>query len=410
MKAYFFGNIKYLLNFAIIVVIFIAVAIFTVLFFVPDLVYANRIYNNPIYFYFEFMPVWIYILVYMTILSTISGLIFLLGSFYYIKRKEKNENKEHKLQRIFSEKLINYLYNDYFETGESHEQYIRYFKKHVKGNIAKSVFFNSIARSQNLLSEDFRKKLLDLLQQTGLLQKVEYWLYSHNTANRIIALKVISYLGIARYDKRITKYTQSSNFALRNEAMLAYVRLSETNNLEFLFKQKKHLSTLAINSMLNAIDRNLKADNIDYDKLINDPSARVNVTGAMLLRGKSNPAQKEVMKSALDVDDQILREVAWETYTSSQHSQADVEFLIGRFYRETQENKQNILRAIQTVEKTPEVLNFLDHVILKESILLKIIALRMLFDHNMALFFNYQKMDDARIALACREVTDFNIS
>lgn len=410
MKAYIFGNIKYLFRIVLILILVAFLAIFTYSFFIPDQVFYGQMYINPIYFYFEFMPVYIYILMYFTILSAISGFIFLISSIYYIKHKEKSELREYKLQRIFSEKLINYLYLDYFETGENHEQYIRYFRKNVRGNLAKGVFFNAIARSQYLLSEDFRKKLFELLRQTDLLKVIEYYLYSHNTANRIIALKVISFMGISNYDKRIMKYTRSSNFALRNEAMLAWVRLSETNNLEFLFGQKKHLSTLAINSMLNAIDRNLKADNIDYDKLINDPSSRVNVAGAMLLRGKSNPRQKEIIKSALDVDDDILREVAWETYTSSQHTPADVEYLINRFPTESSENKQNILRAIQSVEMSSNILSFIDQVILKESILLKIIALKMLFDHNLALFFNYQKMDDARIALACSEVTDFNIS
>jgi len=409
MRALIKGNVVGLINLFIGLIGIIAFIIYTILFFLPDLDLFGYYLINPIYSYFEYMPWYIYTLVYFTIFALVSGIILLIASFYYNSHTAKRQQKERVLEDEFSKRLIQYFYNDYFNHKTTRKDHIDFFKRNLKSRIAVSVLLKSIVRAQDMISEDFRTKINDLLIDTKVKHKVEYYLYSYNVSNRILALKVISLLGLRKYDSKIKKFIKSRNFALRNEAVLTWVKLSETNNLDFLFDQKEHISTLSINAIFNAIDRNIKADQIDYNRMMSSSSPRVSTTGAMLLKDVSNPEQKELLKSNLDRDDSVLRQVAWQSYMSTQHNEEDIEYLMSKFKEESQENKVNILNAIKKVKLDSKMINFLDEVIKNESMLLKITALKMLFDHNMKLFFNYQKMDDKRIALACREVTDLNL-
>lgn len=409
MRALIIGNIVGLINLFIGLIAIIAFVIYTILFFLPDLEVLGFYFINPIYLYFEYMPWYIYVLVYFTIFAMVSGIILLIASFYYNRHTAKRQQKEKVLEEEFSERLIQYFYNDYFNHNTTRQDHIDFFNSKLKSRIAVSVLLKSIVRTQDMISEDFRTKINELLIDTNVKHRVEYYLYSYNVSNRILALKIISLLGLRKYDAKIKKFIKSRNFALRNEAVLTWVKLSETNNLDFLFDQKEHISALSINAIFNAIDRNIKADQIDYNRMMTSSSPRVSTTGAMLLKDGSNPEQKELLKSNLDRDDSVLREVAWQSYISTQHNEEDVVYLLNRFKEETQVNKVNILNALKKVELDAKMINFLDEVIRKESMLLKITALKMLFDHNIKLFFNYQSMDDKRIALACKEVTDFNL-
>lgn len=409
MRAYVLGNIVGILNFLLGLIIVIAFIIYTYLFFIPQFDIAGYTVKNLLYRYFEYMPWFIYVLIYFTIFAAVAGVILLLASFHYNRYTAIKQKREKDFEEDFSKSLIKYLYNDYFKGNVKRSDHTRYFKRNLKSRIAISVFLKAIVQTQDMISEDFRSKINDLLEETNVKHKVEYYLYSYNVSNRILALKIISLLGLRKYDKRIKKFIKSRNFALRNEAVLTWVKLSETNNLDFLFDQKAHISALSINSIFNAIDRNLKADQIDYNRMMTSTSDRVSTTGAMLLKDKSNPEQKELLKSNLDRADSVLREVAWESYISTSHNESDIGYLIGRFKTETQENKVNILKALKKAQIDTHMISFLDDIIKKESMLIKIMALRMLFDHNMKLFFNYQQMDDKRIALACKEVTDFNL-
>lgn len=409
MRALILGNVVGIINLLLGLLGIIVFVIYTILFFIPELEILGWTFHNPIYAYFEYMPWYIYVLIYVTIFALVSGFVLLMFSFYYNRYTAKKQNREAMLEDAFSKRLIQYLYNDYFRHNTTKKDHINYFRKKLKGRIAISVFLKSIVRAQDMISEDFRTKINELLIDTNVKHRVEYYLYSYNVSNRILALKIISLLGLRKYDKKIKKFMKSRNFALRNEAVLTWVKLLETNNLDFLFDQKEHISALSINAIFNAIDRNLKADQIDYNRMMNSGTPRISTAGTMLLKDVSNPEQKELLKSNLNREDDVLREVAWQSFISTQHNDSDIDYLLSRFKDESQENKVNILNAIKKVKMDSRMIGFLDDVIRTESMLLKINALKMLFDYNLKLFFNYQKMDDKRIALACREVTDFNL-
>lgn len=410
MKTYIIGNLRFLLQRTLIVLSFIIVIALTYFFYVPSVEVFGHSFNNPIYPYFEYLVWWKHLIVYFTIICFTNAFIFLLASFYYIIKKDRALKKEKDYSFSFTQKMIGYLYSDHFKNQSDVDDYFKYFRKNVKGKLALSIFFDVIVKIQNLISEDFRMKFNELIDHIKVRKDIEYFLFSKNLSEKIIALKIISFLGLHKYDDTISKYIKSKNYALRNEAVMAYMRLSESNNLDFLMSHKYHLSTLQINSIINAVNRSLKDDETDYGKMMESGSARINVAGAMLIGDKTKPEYRELIKSALTDKDSMLREVAWEAYANIGKSENDIDYMLSSFENETQENKQTILKGLKGVELNEALMNFLDKIVKTESILIKIFALRLIFEDDMNNFLAYQKIEDAKIAIACREVADFNIN
>lgn len=409
MMTYIRSNAFFLIGRFLWILLFFFLIFLTYFFYVPKVIIGGYEIINPVYDFFSKFDWWLHILVYVSILSLITAVILLFTSAYFIYSKARRLVTEKELEDKFTSKMIDYLYSDYFDDVINYDKTYKYFKKNVKSKSSLEVFFRVIVKTQNLISEDFRFKFNQLVEEANISKRLKYFLYSHDKSKKIIAFKVASSLQIKGYEREISKYITHKNYALRYEAIVAYVRLSETNNLDFLLTQKYHLSKLTINTIYNAIDRSLKVNNSNYQDMIKSPLSRVNVTGSLLGNSIDNRDQRELVKSALEDNDELLREVAWELYTSNEQSAIDVDFLLNKFATESQENKIHIMKAIQKIELNDSVFSFLDTVIKNESILLKVYALRLLFEHNVTQFFKYQEMDDERIAIACREVADFNI-
>jgi len=410
MKAYLIGNIRFFVNRIVFLLVLILVILLAYFFYVPSVeIFGHEIFN-PFFHYFEYLSWWLHLMSFITVISTLIVLVFLFASFYFNIKKLRQEQKEKEYEIRFTRKLVAYLYSDFLLDRTQKEDYFRFFKRLTKSKMATEILFKIIVRIQKLIDEDFRMKFNELLDNTGLRERIEYSLYSNNISEKIIALKVIAYLGVEGYNKKISKYINSKNYALRNEAIITYVRLSETNNLDFLLDQEYHISQLTLNAILNAVGGNLKKDQLDYDKMMNSSSSRINMAGVLLVKDRKKHDYKEQVKSAIQKNDGLLNEIAWDVYTSMGKSEADLDFMINRFPQENHANKVNIMKALRDFDQNEKLLDFLDTVIKTESVLIKIYALRLLFEKNMSRLFAYQRMDDERIAIACREVADFNIT
>ena len=410
MKAYFIGNIRYFANRIAVIIVLLIIILLAYFFYYPQVSFWGSTFVNPFYSYFEYLSWWLHFMAFVTIISTIVVIIFLFASFYFNIKKQRQDTKETEYELRFTKKIVSYLYSDFLLDGIQKEDYYKYFSRLANNRKSSEILFRIIDRIQKLLDEDFRQKFNELLENTDLIKRIKYSLYSNNVSEKIIALKVISYLGVKGYNKKIARYINSKNYALRNEAIVAYVRLSDTNNLDFLLEQRHHISQLELNSILNAIAHNLKEDTIDYEKLIASSSPRVNMAGIMLIKERNKGEYMHLVKDAMKDEDSLLREVAWDVYASLGKSDSDLDFMISRFDDEFHENRINIMKSLLNFEMTDKLLDFLDKVIRNESILLKIYALRILFEKNMNKLFTYQNMGDERIAIAFKEVADFNIT
>ena len=131
-------------------------------------------------------------------------------------------------------------------------------------------FFVVYTRIQEIIAVDFSNKFLILLDTLDIRKKIEVLLYSNDFSDKIIAFKIISVLKIQKYNKEIESYLNSNNHALRTEAIVSLIMLSENDdfsNISDIINHSAIVSMMDVNIIVNAV---LKASNskIDYDSLL----------------------------------------------------------------------------------------------------------------------------------------------
>ena len=87
----------------------------------------------------------------------------------------------------------------------------------------------------------------------------------------------------------------------------------------------------------------------------------------------------------------------------------DFEFMTVKFENESFKNKLSIMVALRRFEQDENFFDFLDNVIKNHTILLKVQAIKILFESNMDRLFSYKESSDKNIAVAYNEVVDLNI-
>ncbi len=396
--------------------------------------------ENPLYQYTENLNWWLHLIIYFTILSFLSAFTFMILGFYYIKKRDDNKETEQKYKMLFTERLVDYIYSDSIQdqkinndnTNEVKD--ILDLKNTLNNRLAQEVFFSLMIRLQLLTSADLAVQFSLIIKNLGLMESFEYFLYSYNKSERIIAMKIISYLKpneddksfinylnnldteeqknrinkLDKYEDTITKYMNSNDFTLRNDATIALIRLSRAKNLDLLLSQRKHISRLGINAIVNTVEK-LKSEDINFHDLIESQNPRVAVIGLLLAKSYNKIEYKNLIKQSLSRNFVLFHEVAWEVYTYFSSTEEDLNFMMASFKDETDTNKLSILNTIKNFDYNDDIGNFLDYVIKNEEIVMKIIAMKYFFEVNVGMLFSYKKSSDKKISDAYKEVTDLII-
>ncbi len=390
--------------------------------------------NNPVYQYSEQLKWWLHIIVYFIIFSVFSSFAFITLSFYFVKKRDSVENIEKVYEVKFTEKLIEYIYFDLLNPSHNKNYYANFFKNSVDSKLAQEVFFTTIIRLQVLTSEDLSIKLTWLVETSGLKSGFEYFLYSYNKSEQIIAVKIISYLRLDKhkeaiakylnkfdktprknhriktrlYEEAMAKYMNSKNLSLRNESTIALIRLSKAENLSKLLSNRQEISRLGINSIVNTIEK-VKNDNVEIKEIINSPKTRVAAIGVLLAQSYNKTEYKECIKGLLDSEDPLLCEIAWEVFVYFANTNKDIDFMMDRYNDQTHQNKFTIINALHKFEFSDSIKEFLDYIIINEDIEMKVIAMQILFAVDFMLLLPYKNSSDKKVVNSYKEVTDLII-
>jgi len=376
----------------------------------PSVEAFGYVFINPYYKYTKYLVVWRYLLIFVTVFSFIGINILFLLTLYYTYNRDNAEKKRARFEKEYSEKIVNYIYSDFLKGGQSPEDFYNYFNKSAKSWLAQEMLLRVIIKTQSLVEENFRARFTDLIVHLKLQKTIKRLFYSKNISKNIIALKIISHLKITGYTKHIVNYTRSKNYALRNEATAALLRLTEIKNLDRLLSNQKHLSKLSINTILSTLDNSLTDDDINFVSLLKSKKVRVAIIGVLLVKSRNKKEYKDLIKDNLERKDDFLREVAWEVFCSFSNSDLDYDFMIKQFEKETFKNKLQILKALKQYENKRRLFEFLDKVVRKENVILKVHALRILFENSFYRLLPYKVADNKSVTSAYREVIDLYLS
>jgi hypothetical protein len=361
---------------------------------------------NPIY---EVYSWWMLLIMFLIAICLVGVAVFIMFSIYFTYKRERNQRRSDHLNKLFVSMIISYLYTDKYKNIFEQRSFYRRVSEFLSYKFEVEAFFTAITKIQETVainhSNDFKKLLIGV----GLYEKIDKLLYSFNLSDRILAMRVISYLRIRniKYENRIHKYADVKNFAQRTEAYAAIIRLMEDEKELSSFIGKKHnLSMLDINVIVNAVIKNAKMT-IDYNDLLLSPLKRKVIIGILLSKFRQREETKELLEGHLDNDDTLLRKLAWDSYLSLALPNQAIDKIVDKFQHEPEDIQLIILQNSHKI-KDIRYQEFLKQAIKQPFMAVKVEAMKILFKDNFDSIPEFLNSEDPKIVMAINEIMDLN--
>jgi len=359
---------------------------------------------NPFYEYVEKMPFWIYLVLYFTAFSLFSVFLFIALSIYFSIQRNRSSKAIDRYSKFFAFVLTNYYLSSIYQDDNFQKNLIKKLKPFVKKQIQLEALFRVYTKIQETLAMDLSDKFKRLLSNLNLYKKIDDFLFDEDFDNRILAMKVLSYLRIHDNEKQIIKYSDNKNFALRTEAYAALIRLMKNDEHLVKFIGNKHqLSVLDMNIIVNAVLKNFKL-NIDYKGLLSSENPRKIMIGLMLAkyRYRKNSKNLILILNHIGNADAMLNKLAWDALMTIVPENEVIEIIIDRFENEQEDVKLLILKKSHNIENQ-RFLTFLDKIIKNQPLLVKVEAMKILFENDFDALANYTNSQNEEIQKAYKE-------
>src|SRR6056297_572816 len=359
---------------------------------------------NPFYEYVEKMPFWIYLVLYFTAFSLFSVFLFIALSIYFSIQRNRSSKAIDRYSKFFAFVLTNYYLSSIYQDDNFQKNLIKKLKPFVKKQIQLEALFRVYTKIQETLAMDLSDKFKRLVSNLNLYKKIDDFLFDEDFDNRILAMKVLSYLRIHNNEKQIIKYSDNKNFALRTEAYAALIRLMKNDEHLVKFIGNKHqLSVLDMNIIVNAVLKNFKL-NIDYKGLLSSENPRKIMIGLMLAkyRYRKNSRNLILILNHIGNADAMLNKLAWDALMTIVPENEVIEIIIDRFENEQEDVKLLILKKSHNIENQ-RFLTFLDKIIKNKPLLVKVEAMKILFENDFDALANYTNSQNEEIQKAYKE-------
>lgn len=359
---------------------------------------------NPFYEYVEKMPFWIYLVLYFTAFSLFSVFLFIALSIYFSIQRNRSSKAIDRYSKFFAFVLTNYYLSSIYQDDNFQKNLIKKLNPFVKKQIQLEALFRVYTKIQETLAMDLSDKFKRLLSNLNLYKKIDDFLFDEDFDNRILAMKVLSYLRIHDNEKQIIKYSNNKNFALRTEAYAALIRLMKNDEHLVKFIGNKHqLSVLDMNIIVNAVLKNFKL-NIDYKGLLSSENPRKIMIGLMLAkyRYRINSRNLILILNHIGNADAMLNKLAWDALMTIVPENEVIEIIIDRFENEQEDVKLLILKKSHNIENQ-RFLTFLDKIIKNQPLLVKVEAMKILFENDFDALANYTNSQNEEIQKAYKE-------
>ncbi|MBS3775455.1 MAG: hypothetical protein KGY70_09720 [Bacteroidales bacterium] len=314
-------------------------------------------------------------------------------------------------EKYFAEKLADYLLSEKYNNAHEKNAFVSTIKPFTVKWIQIFALFSVYTRIQEALTIDLSPKFTILLKDLGLYNKQKALLYSLNNVERIIAMKMLSYLRINDYNERILYYTKSRNYALRTEAFAALVRLKGNSDTKLSFIEGKHrLSLLDMNVIVNAVLKNFKT-NIDYEHLLTSNHVSKKIVGALLIKNRKLKEYKHLLfqEQYSKIRNLLLRQTVWDSFLDLAEEREAVDAVLENFDAEPDEVKSTILDKMQEADNE-RLQSFMVRISENQPLLIKIKILRILFNNDISRFLSFKDSNDIELKKAFNEISDININ
>jgi len=361
-------------------------------------------YTNPLYGYVENMPFWVYIVLYFIVFSIISAFIFISLSHYFNIKRSQSSNIRDRYYRFFTYILTSYFIIDLYKDENYRKNLLLKIKPFIKSKKQILALFESYLRIQENITKDLSVDFKLLMTDLNLERKLESLIFNNDFDDRILAMRMLSYLQIHTCDKQIIKCGKNKNFALRTEAYAALIRLMEKDEhlLNFIGEQHK-LSILDINIIVNEVLKNKKMD-INYRALLSSANEQKIVIGLMLAkhRYRKNKKNLVLILEHIGSSDDLINTLAWDALLTLVPDDDCVDLIIDRFENEQDEIKLSILEKSHHV-MSKRFFNFLASIMEHQTLIVKIEAMKIIFQNDFDLLESFINSGNEEIRMAYEE-------
>ena len=350
---------------------------------------------------------WLYPMGFIAIVSA-TALVALGALIAYITYAKARNSRRTKLrQTLFTSYLTNYLLTDNTDLTPELVERLKLQLRSKKNILA---FFVVYTRIQEIIAVDFSNKFLILLDTLDIRKKIEVLLYSNDFSDKIIAFKIISLLKIQKYNKEIESYLNSSNHALRTEAVVSQIMLSDNDdfsNISDIINHSAIVSMMDVNIIVNAV---LKASNskIDYDSLLMADHPNKKMIAVKIIKHKEIRSLKDKLIPLLNHTNEQLSFEAWDAFLSLENDGRKLEEAIVANYPLQSDKVKHLIISKGMLVQSESYINFLKRLVeFDMSLSIKASAMKTLFKHDIALISSYASSKDTKIGKAYKEVVDF---
>ncbi len=406
MKHIIFRHIETVLSFLPFFIVVGILSLFMYIFYSPIIDLFGFLFENPIYNFLQINPVWMYLVILFIFLSLFSITVFSsLIVYYSIQRNYRNTSID-RYSKFYSYVLTNYFMSDFYKVRENRDRLLKRIKPFTKTRLRLFALLDTYLKIQDTLEINLNQDFKYLINKLNLLNRIKSYVRYRKFDMSVLAMRVLSYLRDHSCEKQILKNAESSNYALRTEAYAALIRLMEKDEHLINFIGEKHnLSLLDMNVIVNTVISNNKIK-INYRELLASENEEKILIGLMLAkyRYRENKRNLTLILNLLDNPNPIFNHEAWNALITLIPKEDASDFIISRFNDEPDNIKLLILQKSERF-KDQKYIDFIINNLEHQSLLVKVEALKLLFNTDYNLLLNYTDTKNEELKVACNEVS-----
>ena len=381
-------------------------AIGVCIFFLQESVLIGIHFNSFSYELIENMPVWIYVVICFIVVSVLCLFVFIGLSLYFDLRRSWYETLKERYYQFFTIILTTFFITEVYADQDNRKKLLRRIKPFVKSRIQLIALFDSYLRIQEMLTTDLSEDCRFLISVLNLQRKLDDLINYRRFDDKILAMRMFSYLRIHSCENQIINCAKSDNIALRTEAYAALVRLMEKDEyLIHIIGEGHKLSLVDVNVIVNAIINNKKM-NVNCQILLSSANESKIIIGLILVKygyekGRVNLA---LINNHIGSSNPLIKELVWDALLYIMPDNDCVDIIIDRF-----EGESNAIKLL-ILEKSHHVLdkrfsNFLASIIEHQTLLVRIEAMKIIFTNDFDLVETFMSSDNDQIIKAYNEVS-----
>lgn len=364
-----------------------------------DLVMANPYFNT-----FGRMPQVIYLPSVATIVFLLLTLYEITFSFVYSIYNSNATKKKNEIHKQINESVFKYLTKIHVSSDD--KKYAQTIKKTLKGDYAKLIFLNRLRRISLLTTGEVKLHCTSIVNELNYNKLLRICLKSPYVKDNLLSLKIVGDLKLSGYSSEINKLLKSKSRIIKTEALNTYLKTNPKTDLSFLGLFTNSLSVLDFNNIIN-ITSGYK--NIDYKKLIESNNPFLTALGLRLITFNDPERYKQLIIKLLDSEYNWVREEAFLTFLDLKKADSDFDVLTYKFERFPNGLKIRAIDKVANFSDKTSVNKFLNWLIENNSLEIKFLAMKKIFEYDMGLVLKYKEHEDSDIRSTFNQLIDFNI-